>query len=117
MTMPPEVKNVDLKTMRENAGLGLREFARQLDTNHTNIVNWEKSGWINKTEFVAPMAEILGVTIEDLLGLPKSRKNLMPGGKLGEAFRLVAELPRSQQQKVIEMAEAFIALHTTNKAS
>ena len=111
MTMPPQINRIDLKAMREKAGLGLRELARQLDTNHTNVVNWEKTGWINKTEFVAPMAEILGVTIEELLGLPKTRNNAMPGGKLGESFRKVAELPRGQQQKVIEMAEGFIALH------
>jgi transcriptional regulator with XRE-family HTH domain len=112
MTMTTETQCINLKAMRENAGLSIRELARQLKTNHTNVVNWEKSNWVTKAEFIAPLSTILGVSIEELLALPKPRKSQTPGGKLGETFRQVSELPRGQQQKVIELAEAFIALHT-----
>ena len=57
------------------------------------------------------MAKALGVTVEELLGQPKPRRTGNPGGKLGQVFEAVSKLPRRQQQKVIEMAEGFLALH------
>jgi transcriptional regulator with XRE-family HTH domain len=98
--------------MREQVGLSRREFARQLNTSHTNINSWEKSGWITKSEFLAPAAAILGVSVEDLLGLPPKRNNHIPGGKLGLAFEAASKLPRSKQNRVIDLLEAFIAQHS-----
>jgi len=110
-SMPHETPKVDLAGMREQTGLTRREFARRLDTSHTNVNAWEKSGWIAKTEFLAPAASILGVTIEDLLGLPKKRSNPIPGGKLGQAFTQAARLPRSKQQQISALLEAFVDQH------
>jgi len=110
-SMPHETPKVDLTAMREQAGLTRREFARRLQTSHTNVNAWEKSGWIAKTEFVAPAAEILGVTIEELIGLPKKRANPIPGGKLGQVFAQASQLPRSKQQQVSALLEAFVAQH------
>ena len=110
-SMTHDVPNVDLTKMREGAGLTRREFARQLQTSHTNVNSWEKSGWITKAEFLVPAASILGVTVEDLLGLPKKRSNPIPGGKLGQAFEQAAKLPRSKQEKVIALLDAFVVAH------
>ncbi len=112
--MPNEVPKVDLSTMRERAGLTRREFARRLETSHTNVNTWERAGWITKAEFLAPAASILGVTIEELLGLPKKRKNPIPGGKLGQAFAQAAKLPRSKQEKVIALLDAFVTAHASS---
>lgn len=111
VTMNPELQAVDLTAMREQVGISVRELARQLNTSHTNVINWEKAGWITKTEFIPPLANILGVTIEELLGLPKSRHNPIPGGKLGQAFEQAAKLPRSKQDKVIALLDAFVTAH------
>ena len=109
--MPEDFPKVDLAEMRERAGLTRREFARRLETSHTNVNAWERAGWITKAEFLAPAASILGVTVEDLLGLPKTRHNPIPGGKLGQAFAAASKLPRGKQEKVIALLEAFIAQH------
>jgi len=55
-----------------------------------------------------PLAAILGVTIEELLGLPKSRQGPPAGGKLGQLFEAASKLPRSKQDKVIALLEAFV---------
>ena len=111
VSMSSEIKEIELKDMRQQVGISAREFARQLDTSHTNIINWEKAGWITKSEFIAPAANILGVTVEEILGLPKSRKNPIPGGKLGQAFEQANKLPRSKQDKVIALLDAFVMAH------
>ena len=103
-----EASVVDLKGMREKAGLTVREFARELGTYHTNVLNWERDGRITKTEFVVPASSILGVTVDELLGLPKTRSNPIPGGKLGQLFRDVAELPRSQQERIMDVVEDML---------
>lgn len=54
------------------------------------------------------MAKALGVTVDELLGEPKPKRVVTPGGKLGEVFDSVSKLPRRQQQKVIEFVEAFV---------
>ena len=101
----------NLRRLREAAGLSVRELARQIGESHTNVIYWERSGQIPRSDVLAPMAKALGVTVHDLLGEPKPGRVVAPGGKLGQVFGQVAKLPRRQQQKVIEMAEGFLSLH------
>ena len=109
LTMSDEKESEShLTKLRVDAGLTVRELARQIGTNHPNVLYWEQCGRIAKTEFVAPMATALGVTVEEVLGLPKSRTGPTPGGKLGQVFEAASKLPRRQQLKIVEMAEAFI---------
>jgi transcriptional regulator with XRE-family HTH domain len=101
----------NLRRLREAAGLSVRELARQIGESHTNVIYWERSGQIPRSDVLAPMAKALGVTVHDLLGEPRPGRVVAPGGKLGKVFEQVAKLPRRQQQKVIEMAEGFLVLH------
>ena len=101
-----------LTLLREQAGLTVRELARQLATSHTNLMYWERSGKVGKTEFLLPMAKALGVTVEEVLGEGRPRKTITAGGKMGQLFEDAAKLPRSQQDKVIAVLEPFVNAHT-----
>ncbi len=103
----------NLRRLREAAGLSVRELARQIGESNTNVSYWERSGQIPRSDVLAPMAKALGVSVHDLLGQPRPGRPVAPGGRLGQVFEQVAKLPRRQQQKVIEMAEGFLALHKT----
>jgi len=72
---------------------------------------WERSGKVAKPEFLLPLSRIFGVTVEELLGDPKPRRVANPGGKLGQVFEAAARLPRSKQDKVIALLEAFVDQH------
>lgn len=63
-----------LTRLRENAGLSLRELANLLKTHWTNLAYWERSGRPPKSDLLLPMAKILGVNVEELLGVPKPAK-------------------------------------------
>jgi transcriptional regulator with XRE-family HTH domain len=109
VSMSEEVDSViDLTELRESAGLSVRELARQLDIHHTTILKWETAGKVAKADYLLPMSQILGVTIEELLGQPKPRRATAPGGKLGQVFREVSELPRRKQQRIVEVVEDML---------
>ena len=101
----------NLRQLREVAGLSVRELARQISESPTNVSYWERSGQIPRSDVLLPIAKALGVSVHDLLGEPKPGRVVAPGGRLGQVFEQVGKLPRRQQQKVIEMAEGFLALH------
>jgi len=108
-TVAPEPSH--LTRLRERAGLTVRELARQIGTNHPNVLYWEKTGRVAKTEYLLPMARALGVSVEEVLGEPPSRKAIPAGGKMGRLFEAASKLPRSQQEKVIAVLEPFVSAH------
>lgn len=106
--MTTNVQKSHLKELRETAGLSIRELARRIGEDHSNVRYWEITGKTPRSNVLIPMAKALGVSVEELLGEPKCRRGNGHGGKLGEVFDSVSELPRRQQQKVIEFVEAFV---------
>ena len=78
----------------------MRELARQLGTSHPNILSWEKNGRVAKTEFLLPMARILGVTVEEVLGEVKPRRVANPGGKLGQVFDAAAKCGHRRERPI-----------------
>jgi transcriptional regulator with XRE-family HTH domain len=106
-----EAVSTHLTHLREMAGLTVRELARQIGTNHPNILYWEKTGRVVKTEFLLPMAKALGVTVEEVLGEERARKTIIAGGKMGQLFEQASKLPRSQQQKIADVIEGVLLLH------
>ena len=100
--------NSNLKNLRLRSDLGARELARQLGTNHQTILHWEKINKVGSTEFVAPIAEALGVTVEEVLGLGRPRNTVTVGGRMGEVFKEVSNLPRRRQEKIVSVVEALL---------
>jgi transcriptional regulator with XRE-family HTH domain len=97
-----------LKALREAAGLTMRELARQIGEDHSNIRYWETTGKIPRSDVLAPMAKALGVTVEELLGQPKPSRISGPGGRARQLFEAVSRLPRRQQDKVLDILEPFV---------
>jgi transcriptional regulator with XRE-family HTH domain len=98
-----------LRALREAAGLSVRELARQIDEQHTNVLYWESSGNLPRSNVLVPMAKALGVTVEELLGQAKPSRVTAPGGRARQVFEAVSRLPRRQQQKIVEVVEALVA--------
>jgi hypothetical protein len=56
------------------------------------------------------MAKLLGVSVEELLNLEKSEKEIKrgPKGKLAKLFEQAMELPKHQQDKIAEVLSVFL---------
>ena len=100
-----------LRQLREAAGLSVRQLARQIGENHTNLSYWERSGQIPRSDVLAALASALGVTVQELLGEPAPKRAAVPAGKLGRVMESLSKLPRRQQEKVVEMIETILAGH------
>ena len=112
--MPKAVSK--LRKLREAAGLSLRELARQIGEQPTNVSFWERTGTLPKSDVLIPIAKALGVTVEELLGEPKAKRAPAPGGKVRQVFEAVTKLPRRQQQKIVEVVEALVSQHSDKAA-
>jgi transcriptional regulator with XRE-family HTH domain len=97
-----------LRALREAAGLSVRELARQIGEQHTNVLYWETSGNLPRSNVLVPMAKTLGVTVEELLGQPKPSRVTSPGGRARQLFEAVSRMPRRQQDKVLDILEPFV---------
>lgn len=97
-----------LRELRLKAGLSMRELARQIGEDHSNVRYWETSGTAPRSDVLMPLSKALGVTIEDLLGEARQR-TLKPGGKMRTLFDAASRLPRTQQDKIIAILEPFVS--------
>ena len=97
-----------LRQLREAAGFSVRELARQIGESNTNVSYWERSGQIPRSDVLAPLAKILGVTVEELLGESGRTKRPAIKGRLQLVFEAASKLPRRQQEKVAEFVGAFV---------
>ncbi len=98
-----------LRAIRKAAGISQREFARQLGTHHSNVGFWERTGTVPRASLIPQMAEILGVSVEDIIGTDeRPKRRTKPGGKLGRVFEEVADLPRRQQERIIAVVEDML---------
>ena len=117
MPKPRTVQTNPLRALREAAGLSLRALARQIGEDHSNVRYWETSGMPPRSDVLVPMAKALGVTVEVLLGHPTAKRRVTPAGKLGQVFEQVSQLPRRQQEKIVDVVSALVAQHDKRRVA
>ena len=107
--MATKSKGSHLRELREAAGLSLRELARQIGEQPSNVNYWETSGNLPRSDVIVAIAQALGVSAEEVLGQAKPKRAVGPGGKARRAFEAVSKLPRRQQEQIIKVVEALVA--------
>jgi transcriptional regulator with XRE-family HTH domain len=85
-------------------------LARALDVHHSNVGFWERTGVPPRSDLLIKMAEILGVSVDALLGEnPRAKAAAAaPAGRARLAFAAVSKLPKRQQEKILSVVEAFV---------
>jgi transcriptional regulator with XRE-family HTH domain len=108
---PPQ--GAHLLQLRQNAGLTQWELADAIGENQSTVALWERSENPPRSEALPRLAKALNVRVEQLLvgaDAPKhaQEKKSVPKGKLGRAFQEAAKLPRSQQDKIVDVVMALV---------
>ena len=98
-----------LHTLREQAGLSQQQLADRLGLTQRA---WERNPVALRPDQLLGLAEALNVSVEDLVGSNGTKKRgTGPTGKMKQLFEAASQLPRSQQQKLAAVLEAFVNQH------
>ena len=60
-----------LKEQREKIGLSQSEVAKKINTSHQNISRWESGVVLPSIDFCVKLANLYGITLDDLVGREK----------------------------------------------
>jgi len=101
-----------LATLRQTKGLTQKQLAEKIGVNQQDIAYWERQAPAPRGDVLPKLATVLEVSVDELLGLRPARpKREGPKGRLHRIFEAASQLPRRQQQKIIEFVEPFVATH------
>ncbi len=99
-----------LHTLREQAGLSQQQLANRIGLTQRAYAYWERHPVALRPDQLLKVADALNVSVEDLVGTNgKKKRGAGPTGKMRQLFEAASRLPRSQQQKIAAVLEAFIA--------
>jgi transcriptional regulator with XRE-family HTH domain len=103
-----------LLAFRKAAGLTQHGLAELLGVAHTSIAFWEWSEKPPRGDVLPNMAKALGVTVEEILGIPPgsgSRRRSGPVGKLERVLLEARTLPRRDQDIVVKFVTTLLEQH------
>jgi len=99
-----------LHEFRQKRGLSQRDVSDALGITQQSYAAWERKPVALKPEQLAILSQLIGCSIDDLLGLsPKAEKRGGPIGRARQVFEQVSQLPRAQQRKIVDVVEALVA--------
>jgi transcriptional regulator with XRE-family HTH domain len=105
-----------LSALRKARGLTQRELAEALGTTREMVDYYERRAINPALEVVRGCAKALNVPVIELLGSEdnnngRKRRGTGPTGKMRRLFEAASQLPRSQQEKLTAVLEAFVNQH------
>jgi transcriptional regulator with XRE-family HTH domain len=98
-----------MAAFRRAAGLTQTELAKLVGEPQQNIAFWEQSDKPPRSDALPRLAKVLGVTVEQLVsGNAVSIKRSGPVGRAQKIFEEVSNLPRRQQDKLLDVISAYV---------
>lgn len=101
--------------LRKEAGLSQAQMAEKLGVSQPVVSDYERGASRLHGELILKVAEILNVSADELLGKETNKPKARPTGKVQQVFEEVSNLPRRQQDKVVEFVSAFVRQQQAEK--
>jgi len=113
LAKPRPAQGAHLAALRTAAALTQTDLAKLVGEPQGNIAFWETSSKPPRSDVLPKLARALGVSVEAILtpGSTTTRERLRSPGPVSRAQKLfadVSQLPRRQQDKVLEFVEAIV---------
>ncbi len=107
---PRSVFGERLFSARLQIGFSQIQLAEKLGVTQQTYAGWERKTTAIKPEYICRLSEILRISTDFLLGHENDnrRNGSGPIGKARQTFEKVSQLPRHQQQKILEVVEALV---------
>ena len=101
-----------LLSARQQAGLSQTQVADKLNITQQTYAGWERRTTALRPEYITQLAAKLNISVDYLLGHESApKRGNGPVGKARQVFETVSQLPRGQQQKILEVVEAMVEKH------
>jgi len=99
-----------LARLREAAGYSQRELARELEISQRMVAYYEGESDYPPTHLLPRLAQALGVSTDQLLGLePSKRTGRARDTRLWRRFEKIDKLPPAERKPIIHVLDAFLA--------
>lgn len=105
-----------LKDLREEAGMTQKQLAEKIGNSQRNISNWESGNSQPDLETVVRLADLFGVTTDELLGRTgycdtgyrgADQNAIRYGEETAKLMQLAEKLTRRQKQSLISFLESL----------
>tara|TARA_B100001093_G_C26417053_1_gene838118 strand:- start:41 stop:409 length:369 start_codon:yes stop_codon:yes gene_type:complete len=97
---------------RMEKGISQKEVADSLGITQQSYAVWERKSVAIKPDDLVALAKLLEIPLESLLGESSEHIPTRPvKSKIAKVFEEASHLPRSQQNKIIDLLEPFISRH------
>jgi transcriptional regulator with XRE-family HTH domain len=94
---------------RIQAGLSQTEVAKLMGVTQQVMAAWERKAKSIRTDTLTKLAIALKTTPDALMGIKPSRsRRAVPKGRLQQVFETASQLPRRQQEKIIDIFETVL---------
>lgn len=95
--------------LRKAQGLTQQDLAAQLGCAQQTLAHYEVGRARLPAALLPELAEIFGVSVDELLGLTNSKGKRGPAPKLQQQIERLNRLPKAKQKTVMEMLEGVLA--------
>lgn len=105
----PKLFGALLRKLRKNAGLTQQELAQELGVSRRSVDYYERESHQPPAHLLAILAQVLNVTVDELLGI-KPLKNETPklGARLERRLRQIEKLNPKAKKQILQILDTFI---------
>lgn len=94
--------------LRKERGLTQVQLAEMLEVSQQHLLSFEKGRRRVPVSTLPTLSQLLGVSVEDLLGLEPEQAKRGPAPKIQQQLERIHQLPRTQQKFVTQMLETVL---------
>ena len=105
----PTANGARLAALRQAAGLSQVEVGKALGIPQRTVSFYEREAEAIPSNLVPALADILGVSVGEVLGVEDGARRRGPKSKLERQLERVKELPRGEQQYVSKFLEQVLS--------
>ena len=98
-----------LVRLRQTAGYSQRELAKEIGTSNRMLVHYEKHAGQPTAPLLPKLANALGVSTDQLLGVEKVKHNgRLRDTKLWRRFNQIETLPPTDRKPIVQIIDTFL---------